>query len=171
MSLDKFLSGTPSKKKKKGTKSSKSSPSSSFADTTASTDGKKDKKSSIANDAPKPVASTPISTSVPVTEPEPLANVSTEVVDTPSPEPVISEFDNAIPINEFKNKSKFELFQIIQELVQASPSYIRNKNLLAQLLTEKKYDSNPEVLAEQLEISYYEVVVLLAEITNDFENS
>lgn len=161
MSLDKFLSGTPKKKKKKSTKSSKTSSSSSSADSSQPTISKKVEKVVKDIDTVKPATPTAM----------PEHEVSPAKISNPSPESEASDFDDAITIDEFKNKSKFELFQIIQELVHASPAYSRSKNLLAQLLTENKYDSSPEILAEQLEISYYEVVVLLAEIRDDFENN
>ena len=158
MSLDKFLTGKPSKKKKKSDKSLDTTPKGSSTSTPTIQQPSEEKLTEF--DASSPNDSSP--------EPLPAVDTLEPVVNTSPTELVSTDLDDSISIDEFKNKSKSQLVEIIQDLIHSSSSYSRNKNLLAQLVADQKTDLNPEVLAEQLEISYYEVIVLLDEIKRDF---
>ena len=77
------------------------------------------------------------------------------------------EINNQIFVEQFRNKNKNELFFVLLDVIHSHPSYSRNKNLLAKYLADAKEEIVPEILANELEISLNEVLVLLAEIKED----
>lgn len=185
MSLDKFLSGKKTKKKKKASKrliknDSKniddpiSEDISDSSESTVSDLNQSFEENSTVLDTEKSSESFEISS--------PSVNQSFEN-ELKSSKPIISEesdiqlqeknnlhqFNENIFVPELKEKNPNELFEIILDIVHASPTYSRNKNLLAKYYIDNKGNVNPEILAEQLEISYNEVIILLAEINEDFD--
>lgn len=157
MSLDKFISGKPTKKKKKGK-------SGSLVATQNSQSSKKNNPTPLI-DQSKPVEPLTSKESSPVIQEQNSSNDEQPVIG--KHEPVTVEEDTSGIIDDFKAKSKFELFQIIQDIVHSSHNYSRNKNLVARMYLEKKDELSPEIVSEQLEISFYEVIVLIAEIKKE----
>lgn len=157
MSLDKFISGKkPSKKKKKDSSSSKKPSSSMKKELQWNLESQEDKSTSkTLNDnlaSEKPIQS-------PIIEQTDESGLPIKTLSNGS-------LDEFIPIQEFQNKTRLELFNIIKDLVHSSRNYSRNKNLITKLYLEKPDEIVPEVLSQQLEISYYEIIFLLAEIKN-----
>ena len=77
--------------------------------------------------------------------------------------------DSRIFVPEFQDKSKLELFEIIIDIVHSSPTYSRNKNLIAKYLQDHNQEIDIDYLTEQLDLSYNEIFVLLSEIKQDFK--
>lgn len=157
MSLDKFISGKPTKKKKKGN--------------SRSLEATQNSKTKTKID-PSPLVeqSTPTETLTTEESPPTIQESNSTSVDqavTEEHESITVEEDISGIIDEFKSKSKFELFQIIQDIVHTSHNYSRNKNLIARMYLDKKDKLSPEIVSEQLDISFYEVIVLLAEIKKE----
>ena len=157
MSLDKFISGNRPKKKKKPVKTSPK-PTSDSVVAKESNFIKESQESSQATQS----------------EQDTNKNITKTTLDHGSPEEgqnthqVTHSVDNRIFIEEFKDKSSFELFEIILDIVHSSPSYSRNKNLIAKYYLDNQKQYNLVFLSSQLNLTFNELYVYLAEIKNDF---
>lgn len=158
MSLDKFIKGKPIKKKKKKEKSQTPLSDNSISEKQPKLDIIEGKKSSL-DDAQKESSNIEFSS-----EKISILDKKTDQ----NKQNTLHDQNNKIFIEELRSKSNFEMFQVILELVHSSPSYSRNKNIIAQLYQDKKDQLNPEILAEQLGVSYNEIIVIIAEVKQDF---
>ena len=158
MSLDKFIEGKPTKKKKKKEKSQTPHSDNSISEKQPNLDIIEEKKSTL-DDAQKQSSNIEFRSEM---------NSTLDKKSAQNKQKTINEQNNKIFIEELRSKSNFEMFQVILELVHSSPSYSRNKNIIAQLYQDKKADLNPEILAEQLGVSYNEIIVIIAEVKQDF---
>ena len=157
MSLDKFLSGNKPKKKKK---SSKSLLKEQNEPENAQEDSNQPERQAVSEISEVKTTTQDI-LSLPEKEDSKLTeNLHGELF-------VSDKLSDRIFVPEFKIKTKNDLFDVILDVIHTSPSYSRNKNLLASYLADHDNEIIPELLADQLEISINEVLVLLAEIKND----
>ena len=159
MSLDKFLTDSKSKKKKKSKSDLKPEKNLEHIDDKES---KLDSTVNMFNSVDQGIGGK-------VEENFTVSNHSVlEEVQGTSSENDIT-IDSRISVPEFQDKSKFELFQIILDIVHSSPLYSRNKNLIAKYLQDHNQEIDIDYLTEQLDLSYNELFVLLSEIKQDFK--
>ena len=159
MSLDKFLSGNKPKKKKKSSKSL-------LKETTQPENTQVEifqPKDTVVPDVSDAKSSTRNISS-------PQEKEDQKIPENLHDKSIVSDnISDEIFVPELKNKSKNDLFEVILDIIHTSPTYSRNKNLLASYLADSDKEIIPELLADQLEISINEVLVLLAEIKKDLD--
>jgi len=157
MSLDKFISGNQAKKKKKGSKN-QTKPKDESANPIKSSHNPSLKEETLSSN----------SSSTTETSSSSLPSSSNFTDENQEESLAINVLDERIFIEEFKDKSQYELFQIILDIIHSSPSYSRNKNLIAKYYLENPNNVDLDFLSEQLSLSINELLVYLAEIKKDF---